>query len=156
MCFRKTPEPKWWFRGLIYVCIRKLIWKSSAFSRFAPDYRLENYASRKIRLSEYFVCYMCVTKKHSTLFWKSLFVFFWVIPHLTRPPHMFVLYPYPGIYFKYSLFVRIVLCYNCYVVQPIPGNGRRWSLHGEHRHFFSYLLSGEHSRLLCLQMVRWW
>ena len=73
------------------------------------DYRLENYTSRKIRLSQHFVRYMCVTKKHATLFCKSLFVFFWVIPHLTRPPHIFVLYPYPGIYFNYSLFAHIVL-----------------------------------------------
>ena len=47
-----------------------------------------------------------------------------------------------------------ILWYTYSVVQPIPGNGRRWSLYGESCYFFSCLLYGKHSRLLCLQMVR--
>ena len=92
MCFRKTPEPK--IPGFDICLCRKSIRKRFAFSRFAPDYRLENCSLCKIRLFQRFVCYKCVTKEHTILFCKSLFIFFRMIPHLIRlPRHVYITPP---------------------------------------------------------------
>ena len=56
--------------------------------------RLENWVPCKTRLFQRFVCYKCVTKEHTILFCKSLFIFFQMIPHLIRPPrHVYIIPP---------------------------------------------------------------
>ena len=54
--------------------------------KFRSRLRLENFTSSKTRLFQHFVCYMCVTKEHIILSYKSLFVSLWVIPHITSIP----------------------------------------------------------------------
>lgn len=117
---KKNPGKSRLSEVLIVFCIRL-------------ELRLENYTSRKIRLSQHFVCYMCVTKKHAALFCKSLFCFLLgdSAPYQTTL-HVCII-PLPPVYisskvFSYTLFYDILITLllpnlategRCFVLDPI-------------------------------------
>ena len=122
--------------------------------KFRSRLRLENFTSSKTRLFQHFVCYMCVTKEHIILSYKSLFVSFWAIPHITSIPIRLYYTPTPVyisfiLLFSHALFYDIILTLsNRY---PTTGGGEP---HGYYN-LVSCLLYGKHNCLLCLQMARW-
>ena len=61
------------------------------------------------------MCYKCVTKEHTILFCKSLFVFFRMILHITRPPGIFLSYPTP-VYISFMLLFSHALFYDILIM----------------------------------------
>ncbi len=121
--------------------------------KFRSRLRLENFTSSKTRLFQHFVCYMCVTKEHIILSYKSLFVSFWAIPHITSIPIRLYYTPTP-VYISFILLFSHALFYDIIIMlsnrYPATGGGE---LHG-YCNLVSCLLYGKHICLLCLQMAR--
>ena len=94
--------------------------------KFRSRLRLENFTSSKTRLFQHFVCYMCVTKEHIILSYKSLFVSFWAIPHITSIPIRLYYTPTP-VYISFILLFSHALFYDIIIMlsnrYPATGGG---------------------------------
>ena len=120
--------------------------------KFRSRLRLENFTSSKTRLFQHFVCYMCVTKEHIILSYKSLFVSFWAIPHITSIPIRLYYTPTP-VYISFILLFSHALFYDIIIMlsnrYPATGGGESF----EFDTFVSCLLCGWCSLPLHHQMV---
>ena len=105
--------------------------------KFRSRLRLENFTSSKTRLFQHFVCYMCVTKEHIILSYKSLFVSFWAIPHITSIPIRLYYTPTP-VYISFILLFSHALFYDIIIMlsnrYPATGGGERY------KHFNTFCL----------------
>lgn len=121
--------------------------------KFRSRLRLENFTSSKTRLFQHFVCYMCVTKEHIILSYKSLFVSFWAIPHITSIPIRLYYTPTP-VYISFILLFSHALFYDIIIMlsnrYPATGGGERY----KHFNYLYHHCCGRCDLPSHLQMVR--